>query len=104
MKSDFWKSICSWLVPLLREHKVHATTQESHEELETKQSIQVPSQIIHAKLSQLVVVLITHNVEIVKNKKLDIFIPCTHSPAVHPDINMMSLQFLFVVHTCTLML
>lgn len=53
-------------MPFLREHKVHATTRESHEELETRTKHSRLSQIFYAKLSHLVVVLVTHNTEIVK--------------------------------------
>lgn len=58
-------------MPLLREHKVHATTQESHEELEDgtgdqDKAFKAPPKYFMQKLSQLVVVLVTHNTEIVK--------------------------------------
>ena len=59
-------------MPFLREHKVHTATQQSHEELKDTTGNQDkvfkahPIDFRQSKLSQLVIVLGTHNIQLVK--------------------------------------
>lgn len=55
-------------MPFLREHEVHTTTQESHGELgdgtgDQNKAFEALPRYFMQKLSQLVVVLVTHNTE-----------------------------------------
>ena len=91
MKSCFFKSICSWAVPFLREHEVHTATQQSHEDVTGNQG---SLHRFHAiKTITAVTVLGAHHIQTVKMARTQVqkktfysLYKNTHRHAVYTDI------------------